>query len=196
MINRNPAAAILTAGAIMLQVVVLRLPDTLAPLAASLGVILALTTGKYGALKLLRTLRPLLLILLAVLLSRLVADPSGETLFRWLAYTSRLIAAVTVALSLLRRIGPTGLLRGIALLVRPLPLSVRRPIVDILTAAIYLIPAAQRVMAGSSAAARIRLSGDSTHPLKRIIAVARASVISLASLPPRRAEAMVVRGLI
>ena len=188
--------ATLLAGAIILQIVVLRAPAGLAPASAGAGIVLACTVGRYNLRKLAVALRGLIMLLLAILVARLLAAPTREALLDWSVYASRLIAAITVALTLLDRIGASGIHRGVARLLSPLPAPLRQPLLDIIAAAVYLIPAASRHLKGSSAAARVRYArGRRFLPSTNTIGVVRAGLFSLASLPPRRAEAMVVRGL-
>lgn len=193
---RSGTSAVILAAALVMQAGILFLPAALAPPVAAGAVLLTLTAGSYRARSLLRVLRPLLIMLLAVLFTRLLLDPSLEAFRGWLAYTSRLLAAVCVALIMLRRMGPSGVIRGLSLLLTPLPRALRRPVRDLLAAAIFFIPAARQVLGGSAEAAKIRLSREYTGAPGRTVAVSRASLITLAALPPRRAEAMVVRRLV
>lgn len=132
----------------------------------------------------------------AVLVVRVLADPAFDTVAAWSEYAARIMAAVIVAFTALRLIGTAGVQDGLMLLLSPLPRLLRRPLLDVTTAALYVIPAVGRHLGGSRRAARIRLIRGGRGPVRRTAMIARAGFISVAALPPRRAEAMVVREIL
>ncbi len=183
--------------ALIFQVIILKLVS-LPHIAAALisAAVLTFLVGGESPVGLVRKVRPLVVLLLVVLLARLIADYSLVSLLAWVSYASRILAAVFVALTLLGRIGSTGIRRGLKSLISPLPRRIKQPLLDLVTAALFLIPTVRRRMVDARSAATIRLSRSRTGPLRRTVMVSRAVLTALATLPPRRAEAMVVRGLV
>ncbi|SIP97514.1 hypothetical protein SAMN05920897_10253 [Alkalispirochaeta americana] len=193
----DTSCAALLLGALLLQALLLAITSpVLALAAAGGGILLAIHPGGYTPKRLWKTLGGLLIMMGAVLAARLLSDPSMETLAAWTSYAARLTAAVTVALTLLSLCGPSGVLRGLARLVTPLPSGITRPVLDLTASAVYLMPALRKRLEESRGAAQIRLSAacHGKGALQRVLLISRASLISIAELPRQRAEAMVVRG--
>lgn len=189
--------AILVLGAFTLQLVLLRVDGPgIAPAVTAAATLLAMTVGRYSPGRLIGSLKGLLFMLIAVLVARLVTDFSVTTFHIWLSYASRILSAVMVALTLIGRVGPGGVQRGITALLTPFPAVVTRPVLDMIATTIYLLPAVRRQLTGSVAVARVRLSRSGTGTLQRIAMISRAGLVSLVALPAQRAEAMLVRGLL
>lgn len=182
-------------AALAVQIVVLNLPESWTVAVAVTIPAIALGAGLFRPRQLIRATGGVIIMLLAVLAARQIAEPGWAAFRSWMPYSSRILSAVMIALVLIQAFGPSAVHRGLSGLLRPLPRSLRIPLLDIVAAAMYLIPAARRHMSASNAAARIRLSRSRYGILRRTVAVSRAGLVSVASLPPLRAEAMVVRGL-
>jgi hypothetical protein len=144
-----------------------------------------------------RTLRGMLLITLPVLLIRLLTVPSVDTVIDWADYAGRLVAAALIATAYLAARGVRGVQRALSAGVALVPGRPGRAAADILRSALFLLPEITRRMTGSHAAARIRhRRGPGSSPVTTAVAVTRATLLSVSTVPRRRAEAMVVRRII
>lgn len=153
--------------------------------------------------RLARVVRVVAILTGPVLVVRLATDFSGTTVAQWGDYTSRLITAAAVATALLAARGTTGVARGLSLATRIVP--TRRPVLaDIVVSALYVLPVVTRRLRDAWDAGRIRIpaSGPTrgvhrgSAARRRLTAAPRAAFLSVATVPRRRAEAMVVRGVV
>ncbi|MFP4151745.1 MAG: hypothetical protein ACLFR8_08250 [Alkalispirochaeta sp.] len=200
--SRRIREVLALAGMIAIQIGLLRISSPI--VAAAALALLWLVAGIRG-LPLRRTLpamRGVLVLLVPVLLFRFLSlGFSPTTFFPWAAYTIRLVAAVIAAQLLLHEIGPTGVRRGLAFFLRPLPRIVAEPTEAIAASALYLIPGVLARISAVRGAARVRFGGGERGDrgrgalIRRHAGIYRAVLLGLFSIPQGRAEAMVVRGV-
>lgn len=194
--NRETRASLIILAAVMIQIMILRAGAAATLIALSASTTAAITLGGYRFRRLLRTLRGLLVILTAVLLTRLLAEFSLATVQEWALYTARLLSAVMIAVTALGMEGTVGIERGLRYLMRPVPLFIRRPILDLMSSTLFVLPVVRRRFTESSTAARIRLTAPGIKTSTRLVYTVRSVLVSVAAIPRDRAEAMVVRGLL
>jgi hypothetical protein len=194
--NRDTRAALVVITTVATQIILLRIGGTAALIALVGSVIIAVTLGRNRPRQLLRTVRGLLVILTAVLLTRLVVEFSLSTFQGWAIYTARLLSAVMIALTALGLVGSDGIVRGLRFLLIPVPGVFRRPILDLVGSTLYVLPVVRRRFIASTSAARIRLAASGRKGPSRAVFIVRSVLVSIAAIPRQRAEAMVVRGLL
>jgi hypothetical protein len=180
--------------------VLLVLPHSWAPAAAILpALVVRFLCGGWRRTG--RIVLGLSLIALPVVVARLVSTPplalGGLARVTWiLDYPGRLIAAGLIAEAFLVTRGTLGLYRGLRGLLRPFPAGMAAVVGDIALAALYLIPTITRRFQESHRIARLRFAGTRRRWGARRAATLRAALVSSSSVPRRRAEAMVVRGMV
>jgi hypothetical protein len=188
--------AVLLAVTATQMVVVVAVPSPWGALVPLGGMAAALGTG-VRMRRVRRTIQAILLITLPVLIVRLLSIPSIDTVLGWADYAGRLLAAGLIAVSYLAARGVRGVQRALSTLVALLPGAPGRAAADVVRSALFLLPEITRRLTGSHAAARIRhRRGRSVSPGATAIAVTRATLVSVSTVPRRRAEAMVVRRII
>ncbi|MEX2442058.1 MAG: hypothetical protein WD492_00525 [Alkalispirochaeta sp.] len=145
----------------------------------------------------LRLGRAILIVTVPVLLVRLIAVYRIETVVSWLDYAAGLLSAGWVAGAYLAYRKPTGVQLALTALARAIPYRLGYATADMVRSALFLLPEVLRRMRDGRDAARIRFARTrGTSTLRRVLAVVRASFVSLSTVPRRRAEAMIVRGII
>lgn len=181
-------------------VVLLVLPQGWAPALAIL-LVLVLRFFRHGWRRTGRIVLGLALISVPVVVVRVVSDPPGAlgmfARITWiLDYPGRLIAAGLIAETFLITRGTLGLYRGLRGLLRPFPSRMSSVVGEIALAALYLIPTVTRRFRESHRIARLRFAGTHRRWVPRRAATLRAALVSSSAVPRRRAEAMVVRGMV
>ena len=141
-----------------------------------------------------RVLKSIAVVTAPVLVVRLIAAPGLGTATMWADYAAGLAAAALLAVAYLRFRGARGVQRALSGRRRS---GRRTPVADMVRSALFLLPEVSRRLRDARDAARVRLSGGGRIPaVRRTLVHVRASFASLAVVPRRRAEAMVVRGII
>ncbi|MCG8480362.1 MAG: hypothetical protein MI724_14815 [Spirochaetales bacterium] len=144
-----------------------------------------------------RAVAAILVILIPVLFLRLLASPSWTTVVDWSIYLARLLSAVLIAVLYLHLRTAAGLRRALHTVLKPLPGTLRGAVTDMIASTFHLTPILTRRLADSQGALRVRMRRKSRlRPWRPYTVLVRSFLISVATLPRARAEAMVTRGLV
>lgn len=141
--------------------------------------------------------RAILVVTVPVLLVRLIASFELTTLVSWMDYAAGLLSAAWVAGAYLAYRKASGVQLALTAIAGATPFRWSHTAADMVRSALFLLPEVLRRMRDGRDAARLRFARTGNiSAVHRILAVVRATFVSLSSVPQRRAEAMIVRGLI
>ncbi len=184
-------------GAIVIQTALVGLiPEPWAVLALLPSFLLA-HLGGMPLRSVLRLGRAILIITLPVLLVRSIAAFRIETLISWADYAAGLLSAGWVAGAYLAYRKSSGVQLALTAAARAIPFRGGQTVADMVRSALFLLPEVFRRLRDGRDAAGIRFSrGRKRSALVQVMATVRAAFVSLSSVPHRRAEAMIVRGII
>lgn len=141
--------------------------------------------------------RAILIVTIPVLLVRLIATYELSTLIAWIDYVAGLLSAAWVAGAYLAYRKPSGVQQALTAIADATPFRWSHTAADMVRSALFLLPEVIRRMRDGRDAARIRYArARHVSAVRRTLSVVRASFVSLSTVPQRRAEAMIVRGLI
>jgi hypothetical protein len=147
--------------------------------------------------KAIRLGRAILIVTVPVLLVRLITAYEFATVISWLDYAAGLLAAGWVAGGYLAFRKPSGVQLALTAIARGIPFRWAETAADMIRSALFLLPEVLRRMREGRDAARLRFARTGhTSTARRVLAVVRASFVSLSGVPQRRAEAMIVRGIV
>ncbi|MFO8043924.1 MAG: hypothetical protein R6U25_12030 [Alkalispirochaeta sp.] len=141
--------------------------------------------------------RAILIVTIPVLLVRLIAAYELSTVITWIDYAAGLLSAAWVAGAYLAYRKPSGVQLALSALAGATPFRWSHTVADMVRSALFLLPEVIRRMRDGRDAARLRYArARHVSAVRRILSVVRATFVSLSTVPQRRAEAMIVRGLI
>ncbi len=141
--------------------------------------------------------RAILIVTLPVLLVRSIAAFGISTLISWTDYAAGLLSAAWVAGAYLSYRKSSGVQLALTAVTRAIPFRWGQTVADMVRSALFLLPEVLRRLRDGRDAAGIRFSrGRKRSALPRLVAIVRATFVSLSTVPQRRAEAMIVRGII
>lgn len=141
--------------------------------------------------------RAIVIITVPVLIVRLVAVYNLTTVILWADYAAGLLSAGWVAGGYLAYRKSSGVQVALTALGRLVPFRWGQTAADMVRSALFLLPEVFRRMRDSRDAARLRFARtEDISSVRRILAMVRATFVSLSNVPQRRAEAMIVRGII
>jgi hypothetical protein len=198
--NRAPVSPTDTALLILviaLQVVFLRIATvTVAVIAFGTALLFSLliSSRRKGVF---RVVASILLITLPVLLVQLLfRSDISHVVAVWSVYVLRLITAALTARALLLLRGTTGIQRGITGLFSFLPRRFSSTIGSIVASSMYLLPVVFSHLKLTIQSASIRYGREGNSLVPSYPRILSAAFLNLADLPERRAEGMVIRGLV
>lgn len=184
-------------GAIVLQLILVTAVPAPWAIAAPLPALLLASFGGLPLRKATRLGRAILIVTVPVLLVRLISAYEIATVISWLDYAAGLLAAGWVAGGYLAFRKPSGVQLALTAIARAVPFRWAETAADMVRSALFLLPEVLRRMGDSRDAARLRFARTrKTSTARRVLAVVRSSFVSLSGVPQRRAEAMIVRGIV
>lgn len=184
-------------GAISLQMVlVTAIPEPWAVIAVAPSFLLA----RFGGMtrrSAIRLGRAILLVTLPVLVVRSITTFRIATVISWTDYAAGLLSAAWVAGGYLAYRTSSGVQLALTAVTRAIPFQWGQIAADMVRSALYLLPEVLRRFRDGRDAAGIRFARtEKRSALRRLLAIVRATFVSLSTVPQRRAEAMIVRGII
>lgn len=184
-------------GAVVLQLILVTVIPS--PWAVTM-VVPALLLSRAAGLpmrKAMRLGRAIIVITVPVLLVRLISAYNLSTVVFWADYAAGLLSAGWVAGGYLAYRKSSGVQVALTALARLVPFRWGQTAADMVRSALFLLPEVFRRLGDSRDAAKIRFARtENISTVRRILAMVRASFISLSNVPQRRAEAMIVRGIV
>ncbi len=178
-ISRLPAVAVTVIGAAAVNVAISRRRAGIFRLALAVAVLTV----------------PVLLGQLFFLAPTATVDPS-VLLRDWGVYASRLLAAALIARVYLISRGTSGIQRGLAGVTRFLPRRVAQTIALVAGSALFLVPVVTVYLRRTLQIASIRFRSGGKMSIRKRSRALGATLIHLSLLPQRRAEGMVIRGMV
>lgn len=186
----------LTAAITVQLVLVTAIPEPWA-VATIVPALLLARLGSVSWRSALRLGRAILLITLPVLLVRLITAFETETVVSWADYAAGLLSAGWVAAGYLAYRTAAGVQLALTAVARAIPFQWGHTATDMVRSALFLLPEVMRRLRDGRDAARIRFSRTGKRSaLHNVLPLVRATFVSLSSVPQRRAEAMIVRGIV